>query len=527
MRLRFAVSAVVIGVALLGASCGDSTPTDDPAPDRDSDQVQAADSDAPTLEVVQREWGDESGEVLRIVSMRDDEALGSEFKVVRFEVQVVDTSIQDCGAEFSLDLRDQWRMGFVECEEIRAADLMSIPPPDHATLEAIGCREYESVFPDQDCSLDASVGVAQIDFGSEALLEVTTAMTRTEWGGGIYREIGLGICSYVLHFRWTGADWELVDERLTQEVSSCTGGNTTVTTTPAPINDSAEGFRIAVVTPSAANDLAFTQSMVDAVNSIEGAEVSVTDGMFVVDDAAVAIRDYASDGFDLVIAHGSQYGGSLQEIAPDFPEVSFAWGTAANTYGLPNVFSYEAASDQGGTVMGKMAAALSQTANVGVVGPIEVGDAELYVDGFEAGVLSQNGNATVNINYIDSFSDVALASEAALSLIGAGADVLSGTSQMTIGAVGVAKTEGVLWFGTQSNQTSLAPEIVVASQVYHWEHMLEDMINKVQDGTLGGELYVITFANDGLVIEYNEDFDLPDDVKDIAEDAIQTFKDQG
>jgi len=292
-------------------------------------------------------------------------------------------------------------------------------------------------------------------------------------------------------------------------------------------DDSAEGFRIAVVAPSASNDLAFTQSMVDAANSIEGAEISVTDGTFVVEDAAVAIRDYASDGFDLVIAHGSQYGGSLQEIAPDFPEVSFAWGTAADTFGLPNVFSYEAASDQGGTVMGKMAAALSQTANVGVVGPIEVGDAKLYVDGFEAGVLSQNGSATVNINYIDSFSDVALASEAAQSLIGAGADVLSGTAQMTVGAVGVAKTEGVLWFGTQSNQTSLAPEIVVASQVYHWEHMLEDMISKVQDGTLGGELYVITFANDGLVIEYNEDFDLPDDVKDIAEDAIQTFKDQG
>ena len=292
-------------------------------------------------------------------------------------------------------------------------------------------------------------------------------------------------------------------------------------------DDSAEGFRIAIVAPSAANDLAFTQSMVDAANSIEGAEVSVTESAFVVEDAAVAIRDYASDGFDLVIAHGSQYGGSLQEIAPDFPEVSFAWGTAADTFGLPNVFSYEAASDQGGTVMGKMAAALSQTANVGVVGPIEVGDAKLYVDGFEASVLSQNGNATVNINYIDSFSDVALASEAAKSLIGAGADVLSGTAQMTIGAIGAAKTEKVLWFGTQSNQTSIAPEFVVASQVYHWEHMLEEMINKVQDGTLGGELYVITFANDGLVIEYNEDFDLPDDVKDIAEDAIQTFKDQG
>lgn len=292
-------------------------------------------------------------------------------------------------------------------------------------------------------------------------------------------------------------------------------------------DDSAEGFRIAIVAPSASNDLAFTQSMVDAANRIEGAEVAVTDGTFVVEDAAVAIRDYASDGYDLVIAHGSQYGGSLQEIAPDFPEVSFAWGTAADTFGLPNVFSYEAASDQGGEVMGKMAAALSQNANVGIVGPIEVGDAKLYVDGFEAGVLSQNPSATVNINYIDSFSDVALASEAAKSLIGAGADVMSGTAQMTVGAVGVANTEKVLWFGTQSNQTTLAPEIVVASQVYHWEHMLEEMIDKVQDGTLGGELYKITFANEGLVIEYNEDFDLPDDVRKIGDDAIKAFEDEG
>lgn len=291
------------------------------------------------------------------------------------------------------------------------------------------------------------------------------------------------------------------------------------------------GFRIAIVAPSASNDLAFTQSIVDAVNLLKDSgvvsEVAITDGTFVVDDAAVAIRDYASDGYDLVIAHGSQYGGSLQEIAPDFPETSFAWGTSADTFGLPNVYSYEAASDQGGRVMGIMAAALSQSDVVGIVGPIEVGDAKLYVDGFKAGVLIQKPGASVLVNYIDSFSDVALASEAANSLIGAGADMLSGTAQMVVGAVGVAKSEGVLWFGTQANQTSLAPEIVVASQVYHWEHILEEMINKIKDGKLGGELFSITFANDGLVIEYNDGYDLPADVRKLADDAIDTIKSSG
>ncbi len=294
---------------------------------------------------------------------------------------------------------------------------------------------------------------------------------------------------------------------------------------------SSADFRIAIVAPSASNDLAFTQSIVDAANKLKEAgivgEVAVTDGTFVVDDAAVAIRDYASQGYDLVIAHGSQYGGSLQEIAPDFPDTSFAWGTSADTFGLPNVYSYEAASDQGGQVMGIMAAALSKTGKIGIVGPIEVGDAKLYVDGFKQGVLFYKPSADVTINYIDSFSDVALASEAAQSLIGAGADVLSGTAQMVVGAVGVAKSEGVLWFGTQANQTSLAPEIVVASQVYHWEGILEEMINNIKDGKLGGELYSITFANDGLVIEYNEAFDLPDNVKKLAEDAIKSMKANG
>jgi basic membrane protein A len=209
-------------------------------------------------------------------------------------------------------------------------------------------------------------------------------------------------------------------------------------------SDGGGDFRVAVVAPSASNDLAFTQSMVDALNQLKSdgvvSEVAVTDGTFVVDDAAVAIRDYASEGYDLVIAHGSQYGGPLQEIAPDFPDTSFAWGTSADTFGLANVYSYEAASDQGGVVMGMMAAALSETGVVGVVGPIEVGDAKLYVDGFKDGVLTQNPSASVPVNYIDSFSDVALASEAASSLIGAGADVLSGTAQMVVGAVGVAKT---------------------------------------------------------------------------------------
>ncbi|WKZ34746.1 MAG: BMP family protein [Anaerolineales bacterium] len=323
-------------------------------------------------------------------------------------------------------------------------------------------------------------------------------------------------------------------------LSACGGGSPATeapaaepaaTDAPAPAVEPAvpaEPFRVAVVMPSAINDLAFSQSMYDALVMIQqemgGSEYFdfvFSDGMFVVDDAAAAIRDYASQGFDLVIAHGSQYGSSLQEIAPDFPETAFAWGTTLETFGQPNIFAYEAASHEGGYVNGVLAASLTQSKVVGVVGPIETGDAKLYVDGFVAGVKATDPTITVNVNYIGSFSDVALAAEAANTHIAAGADVMAGTAQMVVGAIGVAKENGVLWVGTQANQTSLAPEIVVANQVYRWDVVVREIMDLIAQGTLGGTSFVISLENGGEVMEYNPGFDLPADVKALADQTVQ------
>jgi hypothetical protein len=41
----------------------------------------------------------------------------------------------------------------------------------------------------------------------------------------------------------------------------------------------------------------------------------------------------------------------------------------------------------------------------------------------------------------------------------------------------------------------------------------------------GGKAYVINLENKGEVIEFNPDYDLPADVKQLAEDTIQGIKD--
>jgi basic membrane lipoprotein Med (substrate-binding protein (PBP1-ABC) superfamily) len=278
-----------------------------------------------------------------------------------------------------------------------------------------------------------------------------------------------------------------------------------------------EAIRIAIVMPSTVSDLAWSQAMYDSLLRIQEqaggpdvVEIAYTENMFNVTDAAAAIRDYAADGFNLVLAHGTQYGTSLFEIAPDFPETSFAWGTAVDygaEQGLTNVFAYEARAEQGGYVNGVLAANLTESNVIGVVGPVEAGDAKLYIDGFVAGAKAANPDIQVNVSYTGSFGDTALAAEAANTHISAGADILTGSAQQVVGAIGVASEKGALWMGTQSDQSPIAPEIVIASQLFNWDGVVTDIIKKHQSGEYGGTAYALTLANGGLVMQFDEGLD--------------------
>ena len=288
-------------------------------------------------------------------------------------------------------------------------------------------------------------------------------------------------------------------------------------------------FRIAVVMPSATNDMAFSQSMWSALVAIQkemggdsALQLKYSENMYNVPDAAAAVRDYASQGFDIVIAHGSQYGSSVEEIAKDFPDVTFAWGTDVNTFGLPNVYAYTAAAEQGGYINGVIAAKISASKKVGVTGPVEVGDAKTYIDGFLQGIQATDSRISLSKTWTGSFSDVALMAAAARTHIANGADVLTGSSQSVVGSIGAAKDNGkVLWFGTQADQASLAPKLVVASQVYDWTGMLKDIIAQHKKGVLGGVTYTLTLANGGLKVAFNPAYSLPSSVKAAADAAIK------
>ncbi|MBL8967987.1 MAG: BMP family ABC transporter substrate-binding protein, partial [Spirochaetaceae bacterium] len=224
-------------------------------------------------------------------------------------------------------------------------------------------------------------------------------------------------------------------------------------------------------------------------------------------DAGSAARQYASKGFDFVICHGAQYKNLVLEMAEEFPKVSFAFGTSAEI-GPKNVFTYMPASEETGYINGVIAGLITKSNVIGLVGPVDGGDAARYNRGFVLGVKASNPKAEVKVAHTGSFGDFVKAAELAHTQVKAGADVLTGSAQQALGAlraVAEYKDKPIWWLGQDTMQLQ-GPESfkVVAAASYAYASVVEALIDKRQAGTLGGESIPLTFQNGGFVHLFND-----------------------
>ena len=134
--------------------------------------------------------------------------------------------------------------------------------------------------------------------------------------------------------------------------------------------------------------------------------------------------------------------------------------------------------------------------------------------------MAGDPKATVHLTFTGSFSDVGLMANAAKAYVAGGADVLTGSAQAVVGAIGVAKSQNVLWFGNDADQSSLAPQQVVSSNVYDWTGILTQMLTAIDNGTLGGASYTATLGNGGMKVVFNSAYALPANVQAQAQKLI-------
>jgi basic membrane lipoprotein Med (substrate-binding protein (PBP1-ABC) superfamily) len=202
-----------------------------------------------------------------------------------------------------------------------------------------------------------------------------------------------------------------------------------------------------------------------------------------------AFLSYASSGYDLIFAHGFEYQDAAIRAGERFPETTFVVSgggrVAANV--VPLVFELE----EGSYLAGMLAAGMSESGVVGMVGGVAIPPVEGTFRAFEAGALAVDPDVRVLESFTGSWDDVAAAKEAAVAQLGRGADVLihnvDAASFGVFQAVREARAGGAsAWaLGMNRDQNDVAPDVILGSAVIRIPDAFHETALAWQAGDLG------------------------------------------
>jgi basic membrane lipoprotein Med (substrate-binding protein (PBP1-ABC) superfamily) len=282
-------------------------------------------------------------------------------------------------------------------------------------------------------------------------------------------------------------------------------------------------FKVALITPSPVNDAGWSALAYRGLQAIEskvGAEANnvVASNPQEIKDA---MRSYAQKGYSLVIGHGYEYNQHGLEIAKDFPKTVFMSSSGDKT--AANVGCFRFYLEQAMYVCGFVAAKMSKSGVVGMVGGPEVPSIASTFDGFEQGAKAGNANIKVLRAFTGSNDDVGKAKAQTLAMIDQKADFI--IHQANAGAPGVfeaCKERGVMAFGTNSDQAAASPETVLASAVIVAEDVFTSLARSVKDGSFQSGVLLVGMKEKAVSVVWNPALEskVPADLRTAADDAI-------
>ncbi len=206
-------------------------------------------------------------------------------------------------------------------------------------------------------------------------------------------------------------------------------------------------------------------------------------------------RQYGAQGYDLVIGNGFEYQEAATRVAPSYPNTKYVITsgrvTAANVAGI--AFAFEEASYQAGILAG----AMTKTNKVGLIAGTELPPVKLSFDAFARGAKSVNPKITVLTSYIGNWDDVSAGKEQALAQIAQGADIIFQNADAAgLGVFQAAREKNVLAFGTNADQNSVAPDVIIASVVIDLPKAFLMIAREIQGGTFTGRVINLGVKDD-------------------------------
>lgn len=226
-------------------------------------------------------------------------------------------------------------------------------------------------------------------------------------------------------------------------------------------------MRVGLVTPGSVADAAWNSGAYQGLLQIRDSlhlRISHVEARTPAEQAE-ALRTYAAEGYTLVFAHGFEFQDAAERVSADYPRTVFIVTSGRRTHGnvSPLIFRLEEASYLAGMVAG----GLTKKNLLGFIGGIELPPIEAAYQGWVKGAKAVNPRVRTREVYLNSFDDVAAGREAALALMGAGADMFHHNADAAaLGLFQAVKQQpGVYVFGANADQSKLAPGHVLGSAV--------------------------------------------------------------
>lgn len=288
-----------------------------------------------------------------------------------------------------------------------------------------------------------------------------------------------------------------------------------------------QGLKVALCVTGAVNDMGWNQSAYEGLLLVEkelGCEVAYTENLATADMVAT-FTDYATSGYDVVIGHGFQFGDPALEVGEQYPDTKFI--CIESQAAADNVASYVMKCEEGGYLMGMLAASMSKSNKLGFIGPMQGASLVKIMNGYEDGAKSINPDIKVQTAWTGSFTDTALAKESATAMIESGVDMIGHcANECGTGAIDAAKKAGIYATGDSYDQNKLAPETVLSSAIYNVPQLIKTAIKDIIDGKFEGKVKQLGMK-EGIVeiAPYHELADkIPAEVKTLIDEKVKAIK---
>ena len=197
-------------------------------------------------------------------------------------------------------------------------------------------------------------------------------------------------------------------------------------------------------------------------------------------DADRVLRDLAQQGNKLIFATSFGYMNSVLKVAKEFPDVKFEHATGYKT--APNVANYSARFYEARYLAGKLAGAMTKTNVLGYVAAVPIPEVLQGINAYTLGAQSVNPNVEVRVVWTSAWYDPGKESDAAKTLVGQKADVLTHhTDSPAVVAAGEDMKVPVISYNTSMKR--IAPTMLLGGVVQSWEEFYTGRINAAMDGT--------------------------------------------